>query len=727
MDELLKKTKELSRNVNRTNRKGTKEYLIIADFGSSSVQSESGFIKQYFRVFTPVKSYKGRKLNSVYGDSFNPFKDTLMDYPTIVQYKLGKVGTLDWGNYNRLISLHISRCPLNCWHCYIDECLKSDCDFCPVQTCCGQNRKIGMGIKEYWFSAKRIVDSFIEQHNLDKKANILRITGGEPFLAPELLLEILEEFRKRQLQKEVFLWTETNLIPLVARESEQSIVSDELLSKLSEYRNFCVHPCFHGLSSSNFEEVTGQKINDFNLLLNAFKRLLDAGIDIYPTFGSNMSSPEDVECFYNKISEIDKFLPLRFCLIEYDLDYAPVKWRRKNIPDFAKKHEKINDRFQAIEKWNELLWKNTGYKYGDIPRHLVPIKKEVIMHSVNSVTKKMVHLFHSPYHIDYQKSLLQVIGLPIGAKGEQLIHYDKKWLNSTFIDEVEKINELGAFDAIFWVLGMAEEKEDDKILTKFDFACPLRLLRIIKVEKKNESYYIDFVAKEFMREFRKINDKDKSAFKKYMKIEFDGVEIPYPGGEKGYAYTGPEIKTETTRTLSLKKLYEILANIQGSSKEGIRIGDYPLVKIEGIEKSTISEDGLYKLSLGKEYKMFFSYYQGDLHRTRKIYVNGGTFNGKSDTGKISIEEERKSKEKTINIETKFDNLSFIIPLSAIVRMPWYKWKITSLGFFVFIMTIVFLFVSRLYLASSAGTKVSLGLLIIGIFLTRIWEVLTKKD
>lgn len=376
MSDLVKKAKKLSNNVNRVNENGIKEYLIISDFGSSSVTSEAGFIKPYFRIFTPVKSYKGRKLNLVYGDTFNMFKDTLMDYPTIVQYKLGKVGTVDWDNYNRLISLHISRCPLNCWYCYIEECLKSNCSICPAKGYCNNGMKTQKGIKEEWFSAQKIIDGFIKQRDLDKErglsSNILRITGGEPFLAPQLLLEILEELKSRQLHKEVFLWTETNLVPLIV-EDDEAIVSDELLKKLATHHNFCVHPCFHGLNEDNFKEVTGQAIDDFSLLINAFKRLIDSRIDIYPTFGSNMSSIEDVERFYNEISKIDKLLPLRFALIEYDLDYSPVEWRRKSIPNFAKEHEKVYDRFQVIKKWDELLRKNTGYKYGDIPRHLVPI------------------------------------------------------------------------------------------------------------------------------------------------------------------------------------------------------------------------------------------------------------------------------------------------------------------------------------------------------------------
>jgi uncharacterized Fe-S cluster-containing radical SAM superfamily protein len=377
MGDLLEKTKELYGNVNRIKKDGVHEYLIISDFGNSPVVSEPGFAKPFFRIFTPVKAYKGRKLNSLYGDSLNPFKDTLMDYPTVVQYKLGKVGVSPWENYNRLISLHISRCPLNCWHCYVDECLKSRCNICTVKKYCDRTRKTKMAVKEGWLSAKTIVDGFLEQRNLDREkelySNILRVTGGEPFLAPQLLLEILGEFRSRQLDKEVFLWTETNLVPFIVRDTDKTIVSDELLNELATYNNFCVHPCFHGLSESNFEEITGQNIDGFDFLVTALERLLNAGIDVYPTFGSNMSTPEDVEYFYSKIAKINELLPLRFCLIEYDLDYKPVRWRRANIPDFAKKHETVYDRFQVIEKWDELIKKGTGYNYGDIPRHLVPI------------------------------------------------------------------------------------------------------------------------------------------------------------------------------------------------------------------------------------------------------------------------------------------------------------------------------------------------------------------
>lgn len=379
-DLLFKRTKNMRNEVNRIGADGVREYLIFSNFGNSSL-SESKCLYPFFRAWTPVKPAKGRKLAARYNSAesfFNPFKDSLSDDPTIIRYKLKGSEESQWEPYNRLISVQLTRCPLDCWHCYLEECLRTGCNHCLLESQCAHERVKDLSIKEEWRSATEILKCFLEQREHDLKnniySNVLRITGGEPFLAPTLLLETLEELRRRKLDHEIFVWTETNLVSLVKDNNEEGIVGDDILQALSEYDNFCVHPCFHGLNENNFHSITGIEIADFNLLIKAFERLLNAGIDVYPTFGSNMSSPNEVERFYYRIAEINKNLPLRFCPVEYDLDYGPVRWRRKNIPGFAKKHELVFDRFQNIERWDTLLQKHTGYKYGELPRHFVSLK-----------------------------------------------------------------------------------------------------------------------------------------------------------------------------------------------------------------------------------------------------------------------------------------------------------------------------------------------------------------
>lgn len=341
-----------------------------------------------------------------------------------------------------------------------------------------------------------------------------------------------------------------------------------------------------------------------------------------------------------------------------------------------------------------------------------------------STNGKVLHLFHWPSFCEYQENLLQVIALPLGARGQ--LYYRTKWVNDTFIKEIEYINKFNGFGAIFWVLSCTQTKENDEIITKFDFACPIRLMKILKVEKKNDYYYIDIIAQEFISEFKKIDTRD--ALKNYMKIEFDSPQIPYPGVEKGYVYTGPKIDIKTSQTLSLELLYKVLEGIPCSLnyEKGITIKEYPLLKIETIEKSKIDESGLYELSINREYKIAFSYYQGESYRNRNVYINGNRFIGKSVTDKISIEEIRKSKDK-INIKVECDNLSFIIPLNVVVKVPWYKWKITPIILLAIISVCVVAIFMRLFPESDIEIKTALIFALIVMLLDKAWEVLTKKD
>ncbi|MCG2790765.1 MAG: hypothetical protein L6305_03330 [Actinomycetia bacterium] len=163
---------------------------------------------------------------------------------------------------------------------------------------------------------------------------------------------------------------------------------------------------------------------------------------------------------------------------------------------------------------------------------------------MNLKNKKIVHLFHWPSTLEYQESFLKMIALPTGARGK--LKYDEKYVNKTFIDEIKNINESNGFEAIFWVLSCKpNEDKNKKVINLFDFACPVRLVKNLNVEKIGNNYYINFIMEDFISKFSKIDNKDN--LKKYMQIELGSAQKPYPGMEGGFAYIGPNIeKNETT-------------------------------------------------------------------------------------------------------------------------------------------------------------------------------------
>ncbi|MFX1367910.1 MAG: 4Fe-4S cluster-binding domain-containing protein [Promethearchaeota archaeon] len=312
--------------------------------------------REYFRLWNPIKVEGGRKPahdSNGSKEDFNIWTDSWFDWPMVVQSRMNG----NWEDYNRLVTIQSAYCPLSCWHCYVED------EFKEAKT---EN--------SVYASAGEILEGFFEQKERDEQNGeidrVIRVSGGEPLLMPEMTLELLERLRSGGHDKEVFVWTDTNMIPLIRNDSGDLPIEDWInLDKLKEFRNFCLYPCFHGISPSNFTWITGCDKRYFDGFFDVLALLIDKRIDFYPTFGSNVSKPADVEPFFNRLVDINEKLPLRFALIEYSLNYDPVIERVKR----EERPYVLYNKLLVIKRWNELL--NSRYKkgYAEEPRHEVKL------------------------------------------------------------------------------------------------------------------------------------------------------------------------------------------------------------------------------------------------------------------------------------------------------------------------------------------------------------------
>lgn len=310
-------------------------------------------ISDIFRVFSPVNPDKNRKLNAQFGHKLNIFVDSLFDYPTIIQSRLETYGR--WEHYNRFISIQLGGCNFRCWYCYCDDDLL-------------------MGRKLVYLTPDELIGRFIEQRRKDItlgiESNVLRISGGEPFLAPDLILSCLEKIKELKLENRVFIWSETNLSPFLKEPDSQKSLAEKWgdLDKISRFKNFAVHPCLHGITPENLYENSNIDGDWFDDLVNGLKVLTRHKIDVYPTFSSNTCPPNHVEELFERLLSINKRLPLRFALIDYHLDYPPILKRPS-----AQTHETVYNKYMVIYKWNELLQNEYGLSYAEVPRHEIPL------------------------------------------------------------------------------------------------------------------------------------------------------------------------------------------------------------------------------------------------------------------------------------------------------------------------------------------------------------------
>lgn len=300
------------------------------------------------RVFQPIDSSKGRKANQVYGFDFDKHADVLSDSPITIAAKLG----LNWVNYNNHVIVQSGICNFRCQYCYVDYQF--------------------LGKVMIQVSAEEIVEQFLQQREIAKSKgndfNVLRISGGEPMLVPDLTLACLRMISKLGLSKEVFIKTETNLSPLVKVNGKSLATEWADFKELATYKNFIVHPTLHGLSAEGLRNNANVSLNMFDIICEGLQAFVEYGIDFYPSFGANTVTLDETINFFAIAKKIHKNLPLRIAVRPFKFDYAAITKRNKEDA-FAQ----ISKQNEIIHTWDKLLKDEYGIGYAEVPRHEVTL------------------------------------------------------------------------------------------------------------------------------------------------------------------------------------------------------------------------------------------------------------------------------------------------------------------------------------------------------------------
>lgn len=354
---------------NHVKKRNNQNLYRIATYEKSKMKEritgEIGY--DYFRDFIPIKPESGRKINdddllkALNTTKFDIYLDTIFDYPQIIQKKLeGKVDS-NWKKYNYILTMQVSPCSFMCWFCYVDRALREG--------------KIGT-----WISSEELLKSFLKERDKFhekgeiQKGNVLRISGGEPFIAPELHYECLNMLEEMGLDKKIFVWTETNISPFFQDQTNGHMYVENWidLQELNNFNNYVIHPCLHGVNESNLSENSQIEGKYVHKLFDGIERMIELHFDIYPTFGSNLTPPNSVEELFDKLHEINGNLPIRIALIDFKFYYSQVLSRMKNdVGSFMK--EKIYTKEFVINKWDELMKRKYGKGYGEFLRYEVDL------------------------------------------------------------------------------------------------------------------------------------------------------------------------------------------------------------------------------------------------------------------------------------------------------------------------------------------------------------------
>ena len=165
-----------------------------------------------------------------------------------------------------------------------------------------------------YFSAKEIIEIFLKARKISSEPlNVIRLTGGEIIIAPEIIIDIYEELEKRDLN-EVYIWIDTNLSTKRYIENVENG-----LKPIFKKRNVGVIGCFKGVSKEDFSIITGAEQRFYENQFKTAKLFLDWKADFYaylPALVYENNIEAKIKGFIEKLRLLNKNLPLR---IEVDM------------------------------------------------------------------------------------------------------------------------------------------------------------------------------------------------------------------------------------------------------------------------------------------------------------------------------------------------------------------------------------------------------------------------
>ena len=293
---------------------------------------------------------------------------------------------------------------------------------------------------------------------------------------------LLDILASKELDDDVYVWTETNLIPFLTDPNTGKTFAEGWglrLNEMGAHRNFSVHPCIHGLDAESMRKITGHGVG-ISELLEGLKKLMEAGIDVYPSFITDVNPPEKIEHLFEELANIDRNLPLRFALVRHD-EYKPVEERLAALEVLDRGTPETYNHAQAFEIWDGLLRSRYRVSYGQIPRHVVPMgwEKDADAAKLGSSERRLA-FFKSTYRPEYKDALLRAIFLPAGWHFSA--QYDLKYLAPKIAGMVKNIKKgEGNWNSrvVFVFVDREAKPEDDKWARRFR---PLRFAQLEGVE-----------------------------------------------------------------------------------------------------------------------------------------------------------------------------------------------------------------------------------------------------
>lgn len=321
------------------------KFLIARIGGSRQEGGKKKVLDDYFRYKDYIDNEEWYKatLKEIWSSKFIGLRKDYLTRPIIeakiLEYQNPSYSAAlrmggDPRDYNKVFTVQLAGCDYDCNYCYVPKELNV------------ANPRAGN-----YFSAGEIIDRFLfAKNNSLEPMNVVRISGGNPGLAPEIIIDILDELKKRKLN--IYIWIDSNLSTPVYMKN-----LGESFKNILRQKNVGVVGCFKGVAEEDFSLITGVKGDNYIMQFDTAKWFIEAGADFYvyvPALVYGNDTEKKIRAFIEKLRVIDKNLPLRVEILEI-IDYPWAKLNFERSEKIGRGLPKEDQRIFLDMWYNKLL------------------------------------------------------------------------------------------------------------------------------------------------------------------------------------------------------------------------------------------------------------------------------------------------------------------------------------------------------------------------------------
>jgi hypothetical protein len=201
-----------------------------------------------------------------------------------------------------------------------------------------------------------------------ERPKLIDLTGGQPEIVPEWILWTMRELEIRNLEKEVYLWSDDNL----SADYFWTCLTDKDRDYIRSYPAYGRVCCFKGFDEHSFSFNTLASPDEYDKQFTRMKRLLELGIDLYcyVTFTTDDTSglTAKMNKFVDRLQSLDEHLPLRTVPLKIEV-FGPTKPRLT-----LARTSSLENQLAAVNAWSNELDRRYSSSFRDMHISDIPLR-----------------------------------------------------------------------------------------------------------------------------------------------------------------------------------------------------------------------------------------------------------------------------------------------------------------------------------------------------------------